>query len=36
MIKKCKKLFYTIQIAIYELQLKRIRKAYYKEWEKIN
>ncbi len=31
MIKKIKKLFYTILIAIYDWQLKRIAKAYWKE-----
>ena len=34
MIKKIKKLFYAIQIAIYEWQLKRIAKAYWKELDK--
>ena len=33
-IKKIKKLFYTIQIAIYKWQLKKIAKAYWKELDK--
>lgn len=31
MIKKIKKLFYTIQIAIYEYQAKKIAKEYWRE-----
>ena len=33
-LKMIKKLFYTIQVYIYEWQLKRIAKAYWKELEK--
>ena len=33
MIKKIKKLFYTIQIAIYEYQAKKIAKEYWEELE---
>ena len=34
MIKKIKKLFYTIQIAIYEYQAKKIAKEYWREMKK--